>query len=121
MAPYTAKKLALLLVLWDQVDSKKKIQASSHGRAAPMSALKQAFKDLNAANKKSLVSYRKTKRTEASKSVCLPTLDSQLTEPLLQYMFPWNKLNRDPSACPCCGHSFTMLVELQVDVNVKNR
>jgi hypothetical protein len=85
-----------------------------------MNALKQAFKDLNDIYEKSLVSYCKTKCAEASKSIRLPMLDRQLTGPLLQYKFPWNKLNRDPSACPCCGHSFTMLVELQADMNAKN-
>jgi hypothetical protein len=119
--PYTAKKLTPLLVLRDQVDSEKKISASPHGGVAPMNALKRAFKDLITAYAKSLASYHKTKRAEASKSICLPTLDHQLTGPLLQYKFPWNKLNRDPSACPCCGHSFTMPVELLANVNAKNR
>jgi hypothetical protein len=42
--PYTAKKLALLLVLCDQVDSEKKVRASSCvGEASPMNDLKQAF------------------------------------------------------------------------------
>ncbi len=112
--PYTDKKLALLLGLWDQLDFEKKIQASSRvgsSGAAPVNALKQAFKDLNAAYEKSLKSYRETKRAEATKSVPLPTLDRQLTGPLLQCKFPWNTLNRDPSECPCCGHSFTMPVE----------
>jgi hypothetical protein len=89
--------------------------------AAPMNALKQAFKDLNAAYKKSLESYCKTKHAEASTSICLPMLDRQLTGPLLQYKFSWNNVNKDPSACPCCGHSLTMPVESQTNVNVKNR
>jgi hypothetical protein len=62
---------------------------------------------------------RRSAQRQASPS--LPTLDRQLTGPLIQYKFPWNKLNRDPSACPCCGHSFTMPIELQADVNAKNR
>jgi hypothetical protein len=42
--PYMAKKLALLLVLCDQVDSEKKVQASSHvGKVSPMNNLKRAF------------------------------------------------------------------------------
>ncbi len=53
-----------------------------------MNALKRAFKDLNAAYKKSLALYCKTECAEASKSVCLPTLDRQLMGPLLQYKFP---------------------------------
>jgi hypothetical protein len=85
-----------------------------------MNALKWASKDLNAAYKKSLALYRKMKRSEASKSICLPMLDHQLRGPLLQYKFPWNKLNRDPSACPCCRHSFTIPVEFLADVNAKN-
>jgi hypothetical protein len=86
-----------------------------------MNALKWAFKDLNVTFLKSLVTYScETKRAEASKSVGLPTLYRQLTGPFLQYKFPWNKLNRDPSACPCCGHSITMAVELQANVNAKN-
>jgi hypothetical protein len=88
--------------------------------AAPMNALKQAFKNLNAAFKKSLELYSKTEPAEASNSVRLPTLDHQLTGPLLQYKFPWNKVNKDPSACPCCGHSLTMPVKLQAKMNAKN-
>ncbi len=87
---------------------------------APLNALKRALKDLNAAYKKSLKSYHKMKRAEASKSICLSMLDHQLTGPLLQYKFHRNKLNRDPSACLCCGHSFTMPVELQANMNAKN-
>jgi hypothetical protein len=86
-----------------------------------MNALKRAFKDLDAAYEKSLALYRKMKRAEASKSVRLPTLHRQLTGPLLQYKFPYNKLTRDPIACPCCRHSFTMPVESLTDVNAKNR
>jgi hypothetical protein len=53
--PYTAEKLALLLVLCEQVDSKKKIRASSRaGRAPSMNDLKQAFAKLYAAYNKSL-------------------------------------------------------------------
>jgi hypothetical protein len=101
-----AKKLALLLVLWDQLDSKKKIRAYScvgTSGAALVYALKRAFKDLNVAYKKSLGSYCKTKRTEASKSIHLPTLDRQLKGPLLQYKFPWNKLIRDQVHAPVAG------------------
>jgi hypothetical protein len=85
-----------------------------------MNALRRAFKDLNATYEKSLALYCETKHAEASKSICHPMLNSQLTGPLLQYKFPWNKLNRDPSACPCCGHSFTMPIELLANVNAKN-
>jgi hypothetical protein len=77
-APDMDTKLTPLLVLWDQLDSEKKIQASScagMSGSVPMNALKRAFKDLNGAYKKSLELYLETKCVEASKSVCLPKLD----------------------------------------------
>ena len=86
-----------------------------------MNALKQAFKDLNTAYKNSLQSYLNPKHVDASKFVCLPTLDCQLLGPLLQYKLPWNKANKDPDACHCCEHHSTMPVELQAEVNTKNR
>jgi hypothetical protein len=124
-APYLGKELTLLLILWDQLDRKKKIQASScmsTSGVAPMNALKWAFKDLNTTYKKSLESYHEMKCTEESKSIHLPTLDHQLMGPcpLLQYKFPWNKANKDLSACPCCGHSLTMLIKSQAGVNEEN-
>ena len=86
-----------------------------------MNALKRAFKDLSTAYINSLQSYLETKCADASKSVRLPTLDRQLSGPLLQYKFPWNKANKDPDACPCCKHHSTMPVESQAEVNTKNR
>jgi hypothetical protein len=61
--PYTAKKLALLLVLCDQVDSKKKVRASPHpGAVTPqMNDLKRAFCDLFDTYNRSLVSYIEAK------------------------------------------------------------
>ncbi len=60
--PYMAEKLALLLILCDQVDSKKKVRASSCvGKASPMNDLKQAFRELFAAYSTSLKSYLVTK------------------------------------------------------------
>jgi hypothetical protein len=84
-----------------------------------MNALKQAFKDLNAANEKSLESYLQTKQADASKSIRHTTLARQLTGLLLQYKFPWNKVNKDPSACPCCLHFLTMPIGSQANVNAK--
>jgi hypothetical protein len=57
--PYTTEKLALLLVLHDQVDSKQKVRASPRaGTAMPqMSNLKRAFCDLFKAYNTSLISY----------------------------------------------------------------
>ncbi len=57
--PYTAKKLALLLVPRDQVHSKKKVRAFPHaGVATPqMNDLKRVFRDLFDAYNTSLVSY----------------------------------------------------------------
>jgi hypothetical protein len=79
---------------------------------APINTLKWAFKDLNTAYKKSLESYLQVKRADASKSVHLSMLDSQPASLLLQYKFPFNKVNKDPSACPCCLHFLTMPIEL---------
>jgi hypothetical protein len=85
--PYTAKKLALLLVLHDQVNSKKKVRASPRaGAATPqMNNLKRAYCDLFNVYNTSLASYFKMKQAEANKSFCLPLLNRQLTGPVLQY------------------------------------
>jgi hypothetical protein len=86
--PYTAEKLALLLVLRDQVDSKKKVQASSRvGEASLMNDLKRAFRELFAAYSTSLELYLVMKRSEAGKSIRLPSLDRQLIGTLVQYKF----------------------------------
>jgi hypothetical protein len=83
---YTARKLALLLVLRDQVNSKKKVRASPRAGAMPhMNNLKRAFCNLFDAYDKSLVSYIKTKQAKANKSVHLPLLNRQPAGPLLQY------------------------------------
>ena len=79
--PYTSKKLALLLVLRDQVDSEKKVRASPRAGVTPqMTDLKRAMRDLSESYNNSLTSY--TEATEANKSVCLPSLNRQLTGPL---------------------------------------
>ena len=55
--PYTAEKLGLLLVLREQVNSGKKVRASSReGGASATNDLKQAFTKLYAAYSKSLQS-----------------------------------------------------------------
>ena len=71
--PYTAEKLGLLLVLCEQVNSEKKVRASSReGGASATNDLKRAFTKLYAAYVKSLQSYLETKCAEANKSVfCL--------------------------------------------------
>jgi hypothetical protein len=90
--PYTAEKLGLLLVLRKQVNSEKKVRASSReGGASATNDLKRSFTKLYAVYGKSLQSYLETKRAEANKSVRLPSLDRQLTGTLLQYKFPWNQ------------------------------
>jgi hypothetical protein len=56
-AKYTAKKLALILVLWDQVESKKKVRASPRAGATTtpqMTDLKRALCVLSNAFNKSL-------------------------------------------------------------------
>ena len=119
---YTAEKLALLLVLREQVDSKKKVRASSRaGGASATNDLKRAFAKLYAAYDKSLQSYLEAKRTEANKSVRLLSLYRQLTGTLLQYKFPWNQMKKDADGCPCCQHTATMAVESNADVSAKNR
>ena len=97
-AAFTADKLARLLVLREQVDAEKKVRAiapssrQNRGAAAtptpPMNDLKRALKALFTAYDKCLTSYIEAKRAEANKSVRLPSLDRQLTGPLLQYDFP---------------------------------
>jgi len=119
---YTAEKLALLLVLREQVDMEKKVRASSRTcGASPTNDIKRAYRDLFAVYSTCLDSYNEKKRTEGCKSVRLPSLDRQLNGPLLQYKFPWNQANKDSDACPCCLHSMTMPVESRVEVNAKNR
>jgi hypothetical protein len=61
------------------------------------------------------------KSAEANKSVCLPSLNHQLTVTLLQYKFPWNQRKKDADGCPCCQHTATMAVESHAGVNAKNR
>jgi hypothetical protein len=119
---YTAKKLALLLVLRNQVDREKKVRASPRaGVATPqMNNLKRAFCDLFNAYDTSLVSYVEMKQAEANKSICLPSLDRQLMGPLLQYGHAWSQRKKDADGCPCCLHVSTMAVKLQADVNAKN-
>jgi len=120
--PYTSEKLALLLVLCDQVNSAKKAWASPRAGVMPqMTDLKRAMCDLSNLYNKSLTSYTETKRTEANKSVHLPSLDRQLTGPLQQYNYTWSKRKRDMNGCPCCLHMPTMAVESQTDFNAKNR
>jgi hypothetical protein len=118
---YTAKKVTLLLVLCDQVHSKKKVGVSPRaGVAMPqMNDLKRAFHDLFDAYNTSLVSYVEMKQSEANKFVRLPLLDRQLTGPLLQYDHAWNQRKKDADGCPCCLHVSTMAVESQADVNAK--
>ena len=82
-----------------------------------MNNLKQAFTKLYAAYSNSLQSYLETKGAEANKSICLPSLNRQLTGTLLQYKFPWNQRKKDVNGCPCCQHTSTMSVESNVDVN----
>jgi len=77
--PYTSEKLALLLVLCDQVNSAKKVRASPHaGVMLQMTNLKRAMRDLSDSCNKSLTSYTETKRAKANKSVRLTSLDCQL-------------------------------------------
>jgi hypothetical protein len=117
-----AEMLALLLVLREQVNSKKKVRASSRVGGAPsMNDLKQAFAKLYTAYDKSLQLYLETKSAEANKSVRLLSLNRQLTGTLLQYKFPWNQRKKDADGCPCCQHTTTMAVELHANVNAKNR
>ncbi len=120
--PYTAKKLALLFVLRNQVDSEKKVRSSPRaGAATPqMNNLKRVFCDLFDAYNNSLVSYIKAMQAEANKPVCLPLLNHQLAGPLLQYDHAWNRRKKDVDGCPCCLHVSTMAVKLQADVNTKN-
>jgi hypothetical protein len=120
--PYTAKKLAPLLVLCNQVDSKKKVGASPCiGAATPqMNNLKRAFRDLFDAYNTSLASYVKMKQADANKSVRLSSLNRQLTGPLLQYNHAWSQRKKDADGCPCCLHVSMMAVKLQADVNSKN-
>jgi hypothetical protein len=130
-AAFTADKLARLLVLREQVDAEKKVRAiapssrQNRGAAAtptpPMNDLKRAMKALFTAYDKSLTSYIEAKRAEANKSVRLPSLDRQLTGPLLQYDFQFNNRKKDNDGCPLCLHLSTMAVESQADVNAKNR
>ena len=109
---YTAEKLALLLVLREQVDSEKKVRASSRvGGASATNGLKRAFTKLYNAYDKSLQSYLETKRAEANKYVRLPSLNRQLTGILLQYKFPWNPRKKDEDGCPCCQHTAMMAVK----------
>jgi hypothetical protein len=54
-----------------------------------------------------------------NKSVHLPSLDHQLTGPLLQYKHTWNQKKKDVDGCPCCFHVSIMAVKLQVEVNTK--
>jgi hypothetical protein len=121
--PYTTEKLVLLLVLRNQVDSKKKVRVSPRaGAATPqMNNLKRAFLDLFDAYNKSLVSYVKMKGAEANKSVCLRLLDRQLTGHLLQYDHAWNQRKKEADGCSCCLHMSMMAVKSQADVNAKNR
>ncbi len=120
--PYTAEKLALLLIIHDQLDSKKKVRASSRvGEASPMNDLKRAFRELFAAYSTSLKSYLASKRSKAGTSIRLPSLDRQLTGTLVQYKFPWNHRMKDADSCPCCQHTLMMSVESQAGVNAKNR
>jgi hypothetical protein len=120
--PYTAEKLALLLVLRNQVDSAKKVRASPRAGATPqMTDLKRAMRNLSGSYDNSLTSYTEMKQAEANKSVRLPSLDRQLTGPLQQYDYTWSKRKRDEDGCPCCLHMSTMAIESQSDVNAKNR
>ncbi len=119
--PYTAKKLALLLVLCNQVDSAKKVRASPRAGATPqMTDFKQAMRDLSDSYDNSLTSYTKMKQAKANKSIHLPSLDRQLTGPLQQYNYTWSERKRDEDGCPCCLHMPTMAAESQADVNAKN-
>jgi hypothetical protein len=118
---YTAKKLALLLVLHNQDNGKEKVRASPRAGTMPqMNNLKLAFCNLFDGYDKSLVSYIKTKQAEADKSVCLPLLDHQLKGPLLQYNHTWNQRKKDVDGCRCCLHVSTMAIKFQADVNAKN-
>ena len=75
-ALYTAEKLALLLVLREQVDMEKKVRASSRtGGASPTNDIKRAYRELFAVYSTCLDSYNETKRAEGCKSVRLPSLD----------------------------------------------
>jgi hypothetical protein len=120
--PYMAEKLALLLVLCEQVDSEKKVRASSHaGRAPSTNDLKRAFAKLYTAYDKSLHSYLETKSTKANKPIHLLSLNHQRMGTVLQYKFPWNQRKKDADGCPCCQHTATMAVESHANVNAKNR
>ena len=120
--PYTSKKLALLLVLRDQVNSAKKVRASPRaGMMSQMTDLKRAMRDLSDSYNKSLTSYTETKRAKANKSVHLPSLDRQLTGPLQQYDYTWSERKRDMNGCPRRPRISTMAVESQTDVKAKNR
>jgi hypothetical protein len=60
--PYTAKKLTLLLVLRNHIDSKKKVRVSPHAGTVPqINYLKRVFCDLFYAYNKSLMSYMEMK------------------------------------------------------------
>jgi hypothetical protein len=120
--PYTTKKLALLLVLCNQVNSTKKVRASPRAGATPqMTDLKRGMQDLSGLYDNSLTSYTEMKRAEANKSVRLPSLNRQLMGLLRQYDYTWSERKRDEDGCPCCLHMLTMAVESQADVNAKNR
>ena len=120
--PYTSEKLALLLVLCNQVDSAKKVRVSPRAGVTPqMSDLKRAMRDLSNSYNNSLTSYTKVKHAKANKSIRLPSLDRQLTGPLRQYNYTWSERKRDTDGCPCCLHMWTMAVESQADVNAKNQ
>ncbi len=110
--PYTAEKLALLLVLCNQVNSAKKVRASPRAGATPQTTnLKQAMRNLSGLYNNSLTSYTEMKRAEANKSIRLPSLDCQLMGPLRQYNYTWGERKRDEDGCPCCLHMSTMAVE----------
>ena len=83
-------KLALLLILCEEVDNEKKDRASARTLEVgtltpPMTNLKSAFRDLFSAYDLCLVLYIEAKRAKANKSVCLPSLDHQQTGPLRYY------------------------------------
>jgi hypothetical protein len=121
---YVPDKLALLLVLREQVDNEKKVAASreSHERSTtPMNKLKRAFTKLHNVYEKCLVLYMQDMQHEENKKSRLPSLDRQEIGARVQDLIQWDVTQKDPTSCPCCLHDFTMAIESKTAINKINK
>ena len=57
------------------------------------------------------MAYRARALADANKKHATPSLDYQLTGPVLQHSFKWQTFPRDRESCPVCEDCYTMRVQ----------